>query len=161
MEDALKSQNIYTMLAADTKISGAALGYIYRTDNLIEKLVTPAKDGGGDWKPTRNLISKFFDDMERDLQQVAPPSSNQVTSGFTDWKWDAGREQWYYWCSVDRTFKYENGMWLRLDGSSTSFAEEIELAKAQGIPVRSGPSNINSVAASMQLLTIGRGEDVD
>jgi hypothetical protein len=69
IEKMLKSNDMYTRFSAEIQISGTALGYIYRTDNLIETLVNPAKDGQGDWKPTRSLISKFFDDMEFDLKQ--------------------------------------------------------------------------------------------
>ncbi|KAF2032590.1 hypothetical protein EK21DRAFT_86909 [Setomelanomma holmii] len=128
-------------IVAGTKISGSALGYIYRTDNLMEKLVNPAKNGQGDWKPTRNLISKFFDDVARDLNLagvIVPmtEATNQlVLAGFTEWKWDAMRQEHYYFCLVDRTYKYQSGMWLRLDGSSTSLEEEIELAIAQGMAV--------------------------
>ena len=61
---------MYANIGADTQITGTALGYIYRTDNLMATLVNPAKDGRGDWKLTRSSISRFFDDMERDLQQA-------------------------------------------------------------------------------------------
>jgi hypothetical protein len=97
--------------------------------------------------------------MERDLKQLLPPSDQVVHGtlpGFTEWKLDAAREQWYYWCSVDRTFKYQDGMWLRLDGSRTSLAEEVELAKACGVLLK-GPSldqnRIYPGIASMKQLT--------
>jgi hypothetical protein len=159
IEKMLKSNDMYTKFSAEIQISGTALGYIYRTDNLIETLVNPAKDGQGDWKPTRSLISKSFNDMEFDLKQVTS-ASDQVAprASLPEWIWDAGREQWCYWCSMDRTYKYESGMWLRLDGSRTSLAEEIELAKANGIPLRplqGSQSNNLSLTAPMKQLTMG------
>jgi hypothetical protein len=111
---------------------------MYRTDNLMSTLVNPAKDGGGDWSPTRCSIRTFFDDMERDLQHATlAPNHSVPIEGFTNWVRDAGRQQHYYFCSMDRTYKYESGAWVRLDGSSTSLEQGMELAKAYGIPVRS------------------------
>lgn len=162
---------MYTIIGAGTQISSTALGYIYRTDNLIDALVSPAKDGAakhggsGDWGPTRNRIGKFFDDMERDLKQITTAnstSSNQITVAKTDWVWDAGREQWYYWCSMDRTYKYQNGTWLRLDGSSTSLEEEVELAKSRGIPFRWAgeiQSSPHALSAPMKQLALNWDED--
>jgi hypothetical protein len=165
IEALLRSANMYTIIGAGTQITAPALGYIYRTDNLIDALVNPAKDGTGDWKPTRNRIGKFFDDMERDIKLVTnstSPVSNEVAVAKTDWVWDSSREQWYYWCSMDRTYKYHGGMWLRLDGSSTSLEEEVELAKARGVPSRKVgevQDASDALAAPMQRLALDWGQD--
>lgn len=130
---------MYKEIGADTQISGTVLGYIYRTDNMMDKLVTwDKRPGHGEWQPTVSLLGKFLDTMETDLHRVinATDTSQQlVKAGFTGWQWDAAREDHYYWCSVDRTFKYQSGLWLRLDGSHTSFEQEMELAKANSIPL--------------------------
>ena len=130
----------------------------------MDKLVRPAKHShGGGWGETRSLITKFLDDMESDLNrmnstldQVVPAKSD------TPWVWDAGRELYYRYDSRDRMFKYHNDMWVRLDGSQTSYEQEVQLAQAYNVsaqPLLGYENSLLSVTASMRQITMGQGED--
>ena len=160
----LKANNSYLIIGAGTVIAGEALGYIYRTDNLMDKLVNPAKDGtSGDWKPTRSVTTKLLDDMESDLSRIRP-SLDQIVQATNDtvWTWDASRGQYYYYDTRDRICKYHNGMWLRLDGSQTSQEQEMQLAQAYNLsaqPSWGHQTSVESVTASFRQITMGRGED--
>ena len=129
----------------------------------MDKLVRPAKHShGGGWGETRSLITKFLDDMESDLSRMNPTLDQVVPAkSDTPWVWDAGRELYYRYDSRDRMFKYHN-MWVRLDGSQTSYEQEVQLAQAYNVSVQPLPgyeSSLLSVTASMRQITMGQGEE--
>jgi hypothetical protein len=120
---ALKSNNVYTRISELTPMSTAGLAYLYRIDNLVQRVGDRQFDAD-----TKSMIGKILDDMERDLallistpRHVAAPTALVAKP---EWQWDTGREQWFYWCNVDKVYKYQNGMWIRLDGSVTTAAEQ-------------------------------------
>ena len=159
----MRANNSYLIIGAGTVIAGEALGYIYRTDNLIEKLVPAKRSHRGGWGETRSLITKFLDDMAYDLSRMNPAIDQVVPAkSDTPWVWDAGRELYYRYDSKDRIYKYHSGLWVRLDGSQTSYEQEVQLAQAYNVsaqPLLGYENSLLSVTASMRQITMGQGED--
>jgi hypothetical protein len=102
------------------------------------------------------MISKILDDMERDLvlltsmpRQVVPSAGSATKP---EWQWDTGREQWFYWCNVDKMYKYQNGVWLRLDGSMTTAAEQSSKSNAPELVAPMRQLNMSCVKKDIEEL---------
>ncbi|KAF2240801.1 hypothetical protein BU26DRAFT_525708 [Trematosphaeria pertusa] len=110
--------------------------------------------------------------MEEELRRVGivAPSDEEVPSseGTVEWVWDPHRRSYCYCSLGNYVYKYQTGLWLRLDGSPTSSSEEAARKRAVEEAARRGPPAPPTTAgcgyaegstSGMRWLTTGNGED--
>jgi hypothetical protein len=150
IETKLKANKSYLMIGAE--LASDALKYIYRIDNLTDRLVSPARDGI-DWRTTEYLTIMLFDDMEEDLCQIVSALKKVVPEvPLSSLGWDYDCEEHYYFDHAARIYKYNIGMWLRPDGSKTSPEQELGLIRAYNPSAQPSLTYQNTVYPNTDLL---------
>jgi hypothetical protein len=150
IETRLKVNKSYLMIGAG--LTNDAHKYIYRTDNLTDRLLGPAR-GDIDWRTTQYFITMLFDDMEEDLGQIVSALEQVVpTVPLSSLGWDYDHQEHYYFDHAAQVYKYNNGTWLRPDGSKTSPKQELELIRAYNPSGQPSLTYQNTVYQSSDLL---------
>lgn len=142
------------------QLRGIALSLIKEVDDIVENFRSWS------WEAVYRAQNKVYDHMEEELRRLGMIPPEQQAEGSAKWEWDPHRRQYYYWAGADNMYKYQNGLWVRPDGTETNAAQEAALKRAAEEAARRGPpappalpGYANGVTDGMRQLTMGKGED--
>lgn len=131
IEKTLRQNGVYYSLHEGAPLTSTTLSFIHEVDRVTDCFVD--KYWNHHWSWIRRSYSKILDHMEAELRQLGMrPPDEPIPSqeGGVKWTWDPHRQSYYYWSRIDGVYKYQTGLWVRTDASTTSGPQEAAAKRA-------------------------------